>query len=279
MGRKRQSGFEDIVDIVSRLPWWVGLALALTSYVTLNYIAGLDVKPANPDPQLLGQYAGKQLGVTLAYFGKIVLPAAFVFGAILSAFKQRRCKNVCESVQKVHHQIDPLNNLSWEDFERLVAGHYRKQGYSVTEKGGVGPDGGIDLLLSKEGKTVLVQCKHWKTFKVGVQIVREQFGIMVAEGADETIIVTSGQFTEEAINFAAEKPMMTLIGGDRLRETLRISKKTISAPANTEKLSSPSCPKCSAPMIEKTATKGKWVGKSFWGCSRYPACKGIIQKN
>lgn len=36
------------------------------------------------------------------------------------------------------------------------------------------------------------------------------------------------------------------------------------------------CPKCGAPMILRTASKGKNKGEEFYGCSQYPKCKTII---
>lgn len=36
------------------------------------------------------------------------------------------------------------------------------------------------------------------------------------------------------------------------------------------------CPKCGAEMIKRVATKGTNVGKSFYGCSNFPKCRGIL---
>ena len=36
------------------------------------------------------------------------------------------------------------------------------------------------------------------------------------------------------------------------------------------------CLKCGAPMVKRTARKGARAGKSFYGCSNYPKCKGIV---
>ena len=36
------------------------------------------------------------------------------------------------------------------------------------------------------------------------------------------------------------------------------------------------CPKCGAPMVLRTATKGDRAGSNFYGCSRFPKCRGII---
>jgi DNA-binding helix-hairpin-helix protein with protein kinase domain len=35
-----------------------------------------------------------------------------------------------------------------------------------------------------------------------------------------------------------------------------------------------SCPQCGAPMIRRMARRGRRSGNLFWGCSRYPACRG-----
>jgi restriction system protein len=38
--------------------------------------------------------------------------------------------------------------------------------------------------------------------------------------------------------------------------------------------SAPACPDCGKPMALRTARKGYFAGKQFWGCSGYPQCKG-----
>jgi len=38
---------------------------------------------------------------------------------------------------------------------------------------------------------------------------------------------------------------------------------------------SPCCPLCGRPMRRRTARNGTHAGKSFWGCSTYPRCRGI----
>jgi DNA-binding helix-hairpin-helix protein with protein kinase domain len=34
------------------------------------------------------------------------------------------------------------------------------------------------------------------------------------------------------------------------------------------------CPRCSSPMVKRLAKRGRNAGSYFWGCSRYPSCKG-----
>ncbi len=39
----------------------------------------------------------------------------------------------------------------------------------------------------------------------------------------------------------------------------------------------PLCPLCGSPMVLRTARSGKNTGKQFWGCSKYPECKGVAE--
>ena len=98
--------------------------------------------------------------------------------------------------------------------------------------------------LGKGGEKFLVQCKQWRAFKVGVEVVRELYGVMAAKGAAGGFVVTSGRFTDEAAAFARSS-------------------------------TSPACPRCSKPMVKRLAKRGANVGGEFWGCTGYPACKGM----
>jgi len=74
--------------------------------------------------------------------------------------------------------IEQLHSIDWFQFEKLVAIVYAKLGYNVKPIGGANPDGGIDLVLEKEGVRTGVQCKHWKNRDVGVQALREFLGAL-----------------------------------------------------------------------------------------------------
>ncbi len=46
----------------------------------------------------------------------------------------------------------------------------------------------------------------------------------------------------------------------------------------TEKESSgiPSCPKCGSSMVLRETKKGQNIGKKFWGCAKFPQCRGLM---
>ena len=41
----------------------------------------------------------------------------------------------------------------------------------------------------------------------------------------------------------------------------------------------PQCPKCGATMVLRTARKGKHTGSAFWGCTTFPAFRGVIKQH
>ena len=38
----------------------------------------------------------------------------------------------------------------------------------------------------------------------------------------------------------------------------------------------PVCPRCSGPMVRRVAKSGENAGKEFWGCTKFPACRGVV---
>ena len=275
MARQRTSAFEDVIVVVGKLPWWAGLSLGLVTYLVLHAIAS---RPPTPlaGPQQMGDVMVKTFVSSLAMFGQYVLPIAFVFGALLSAIKGRRQKRIYDSVAS-RPGTAVLNQMSWQDFERLVSEYFRRNGFEVARLGGNGPDGGIDLVLRMKSETYLVQCKQWKAYKVGAQPVREFYGVMTSQGAAGGYFVTSGVYTGEAKAFAKGLNLV-LVDGPKLREMIDVASKgtpAVAAEAAQLSTAAPLCPKCGSEMKKRVARQGANTGKEFWGCVSYPKCKGI----
>jgi len=168
--------------------------------------------------------------------------------------------------------LDCIRAMPWQQFEHLVGEGFRRLGYAVEEKGGAAPDGGIDLVLRKDGATTVVQCKHWKARQVGVAPIRELYGVMVSEKANDAFFVTSGVYTKEAEAFAEGKPIALIDG----RGLLELIETVHASPEKLTKTSAaaPSCPVCSRSMVLWIIKKGQRAGEKFWGCTAYPTCKG-----
>jgi restriction system protein len=100
--------------------------------------------------------------------------------------------------------LSDLAKLTWQQFEEVIADAYRRLDYRVAEVGGRGTaDGGVDLILERDGTRIVVQAKHWRRDVVGVSLVRELYGVQRTVGADGAIFVSLGRFSFDAIAFAA----------------------------------------------------------------------------
>ena len=283
--RKKTSSLDDLVELVAMLPWWACLGLAVTSYLVLSALAR-PVAATGAGPGAIAQMATQAIWKAFAFAGQFVVPLACVIAAGVSALRRHERGQLVSRVSTAGAPA-ALNDMTWRQFEVLVGEGFRLQGYAVTETGGGGPDGGVDLVLRKDGERFLVQCKQWKALKVSVSVVRELYGVMAAQGAARGFVVTSGRFTDEAVAFVAGRNIRLvdgpkLFGMIRQAQAFREAAQTsapIRAPAATPAVApaadhSPACPVCASTMVLRTARRGANAGGEFWGCTRFPDCKG-----
>ncbi len=282
----RKSGLlDDLVVIGSKLPWWLGLLLAGASYAWLHWYASTPV-PTSTDPKKMFEVIGPTMWRTLAMFGQYLIPGGLAVGALISAWKSYQRRGLAAKAA-ADPTANTLNQMNWREFEQVVGEAFRRRGYRVTERGGGGPDGGVDLVLHKGSETTVVQCKQYRATQVGVAIVRELFGAMTAEGASGGMVVSLGSFTRDAQAFASGRNIQ-LVTGRELQTLLQAGvrandmRPANSTPAATYAppmasvgaTSTPACPKCGAQMKLRVAKAGANVGKSFWGCVKFPDCRG-----
>ncbi|MEK9940710.1 MAG: restriction endonuclease, partial [Methylotenera sp.] len=204
---------------------------------------------------------------------QFIMPFIFIVGAVVSLLKSKQRSKLLDA----QTSLESIRSMSWQAFELLVGEAFKRKGFDVKENGGGGADGGIDLILTKNGKKSIVQCKRWKTFSIGVPLIRELYGVMVSENANDCIFVSSGNYTAEARLFAENKPIWLIDGSELLKMVadVQVQPKISQISSTTESGSSiPHCPLCGSVMIKRTARKGANAGSDFWGCATYPKCRG-----
>lgn len=249
MPRKNTS----FADLLLQAPWWVSVTTAVIVYVAMGRVL-----PSIETNNQLIDMVFEALAVPAPFFGLIILLIA-----PFSFFNARRKAKQLDNQKS----IETIRQLHWRNFEELVAEAYRRQGYRVTE-GGFGADGGIDLELRKGDELIFVQCKQWKTQKVGVSVVREMFGVLTASNADKVIVICSGKFTQQAIDFASDKPIELLSGNELLSLIAEVQ-----AESNIEGDKKALCPRCGSELVEREAKRGTNAGNTFLGCSAFPKCR------
>jgi HJR/Mrr/RecB family endonuclease len=181
---------------------------------------------------VLGKVFGAQLGdfVSIALI-KVVIVVAIVWASgcfilILTEpyserrkLKQYREKLSGPQYNKValyeeaireykYHQEEYWKLLKGVEFERELSRLYTDMGYSVRLTKGSG-DEGIDLILRKDNKEIIVQCKgHEKP--IGVQAIRDLYGVMMHKGAECAVLACPVGFTDGVKTFAYGKPIKLL---------------------------------------------------------------------
>jgi restriction system protein len=211
-----------------------------------------------------------------AFFLQFAVPFCLMVGVLASVLRRRRARTIM--TRSRDNPKTAIAAMSWRHFERLVGESFRLQGFSVLEMGGDGPDGGVDLVLHKDGKRFLCQCKHWKTWAVGVSVVRELKGVIAAQEAEGGYVITGGHFTREAEVFA-RKCGIELIDGltlERMILLVTATRGAMEAKPENGAPENPKCPMCGAAMQEKVAGQGAFKDQPFWSCSTYPKCRGKV---
>jgi restriction system protein len=158
------------------------------------------------------------------------------------------------------HLIEWTSNLrllNSEEFEWLVGEVFRREGWRVKETGRQDrSDGNIDLRITKGNQRMIVQCKRWTAWQVGVDEIRKFSGTLLREGLNGnagTFVTLSG-FNEQAVA-EAKKVGITLV--DRRDLHARIEDARQPEP----------CPVCHSPMILDRSGRGWWFRCVTDGCS------------
>lgn len=102
----------------------------------------------------------RTLFISISKLLQFIIPIAFIIGAAVSVFKSKERSKLLDE----QSGIDSVRSMSWQEFELLVGEAFRRKGYEVKENGGGGADGGIDLVLYKNGKNPLFNANDGKHF-------------------------------------------------------------------------------------------------------------------
>jgi len=249
----RKSLIRGLVELCAEVPWWIALCIGAVLYVLCVHVLPV-VSPESVEAAL--RPALRILGYVFA--------GACALGIAVGFFQRRRQRRLYDQ----QTSIESVRALSWRDFEQLITEAFRRDGYTAQTTAS-GPDGGVDIVLRKGGKTYLVQCKHWRNRRVGVAPIRELAGVIASAKASGGYFVCSGAFTDEAKAFA-RKAAITLIDGRVLAAKLGLAKSEVPRASVGP---TTFCPRCGSVLVVRTAERGDRAGQDFLGCSKFPSCR------
>ena len=156
-----------------RSPWWVSLAIA----VVLALLAGA-LLPA--DYRAAGALS--------------TLP--FVVIAALAARRQWRLP----SAARVAQTLEAVGTMAWPAFAALLEEAFRREGYTVQR----GKLAAVDFELERQGRSMLVCARRWKSARTGLDPLRALQAARAASDAPDALYIGLGELTDNARPFAAE---------------------------------------------------------------------------
>lgn len=162
--------------------------------------------------------------------------------------------------------------MDWLQFERLLEHVFRKQGCQVERCGGGRPRGGMDLRLRQADGLVAMQCRPWRSAKVGERNVRELRQAMAEARIRRGLLVTLEGGDAAAAALARKSGIRILALQDVLRLLLDAG---VEQDADLRGLLSDRrrfCPRCEREMELRSARTAAGTTLKSWACTGQPAC-------
>lgn len=155
-----------------------------------------------------------------------------------------------------------LRGMKPSEFEDYIADLFARLGYKAKAVG-ASHDGGVDVIVEKDGIKGYIQCKKFITSEVTVGDVRDFYGALADHLTNgKGYFITTNKFTLEAEKFADDKPI-ELIDGYKLIRYIKMTKKD----KEESKERPQACPRCGGKLVQRNGKFGL-----FYGCSNYPKC-------
>jgi restriction system protein len=171
--------------------------------------------------------------------------------------------------------IADIDKMSGRQFEHYLGHLFKGHGYAVIVTKASG-DYGADLVISKDGKKIVVQAKRYSK-NVGIKAVQEAQASMAHYGASESWVISNSDYTVAAYSLAKSNNVR-LITRNELIEMILIMN-PVSAEIQHVKEVIPiiedvNCSRCGANMIRRSGPRG-----DFLGCCNFPKCRNTITLN
>lgn len=168
-----------IFAILLRAPWMVSAGIAA----------------------LIALIAWAALPAKFAPYG-ILTSIPFWIVSAMAGWRQLRAPNK----NYVAHRLQVFRAMPWQEFSAGVEQALLRDGFVVTR---IDQSAANFSIVSGDRKG-LVSCKRWKAPSNGAEPLRDLYQAMQASGGHECIYVTTGGFTQNAMQFAVDKKIRLL---------------------------------------------------------------------
>jgi len=104
-----------------------------------------------------------------------------------------------------YHETIYLDTLDGFEFENLCTRIFERLNIGQVEHIGFVKDGGRDIVIHQpNGGSIIIECKHQPNTSIGRPIVQKLHSAVISSGAIKGMILTTGKFSNDAIEHAKE---------------------------------------------------------------------------
>lgn len=177
-----------------------------------------------------------------------------------------------------HDNLQSIRRLSQKDFNHLVEEGFRHQGYLVQSSERFSSRAGIDLILRKSEKHILVLCRRDPEPRRQMAAVQELHTATATLQGGSGLLITCESVAPEVKVFAADQGIAVIEGSALLKLVERASGR-IFRPAmrrephfTTPLTAIPACTSCGGPMAPEGYDERGDGEQETWFCARGEGC-------
>lgn len=176
--------------------------------IVIGIITGLSA--GNIFLALFYGFLGLPMGILFSLFGSALIVGLYspvlrlISPTYRKVYQYKKAKEAFDAWW-VRTQYDYWFSLSGRRFEQELAYLYSQFGYDIALTPASG-DQGIDIVLNKDGREYIVQCKAHKK-PIGPAVARELYGTLLHSKADEAILASLVGCTAGTKDFIRDKPI------------------------------------------------------------------------
>jgi restriction system protein len=185
---------------------------------------------------------------------------------IFIAVQMQRQKHLQERLRR--SGIEDIDKMDGRQFEHYLGLLFKSQGYSVDVTRSSG-DFGADLVISKNGKKIVVQAKRYSS-NVGLKAVQEAQTAIGYYKATEAWVVANRGYSKQARELAKSNNVKLIDREQLIDMVLQMNPGAVPSAATVISDLSyepKKCKMCGSMMVVRKGSRGE-----FWGCSSYPKC-------
>lgn len=176
-----------------------------------GYYAGLAF---NKLRKIYFQYSSKRHNLYKNYQEYLVAHSQWI--KVQSSLYEQHVAEQKRQAAEQRQQLKWWRALDGRQFEKELTTLLRRLGYDAMLTSYTA-DGGVDILIQDGHRKIIIQCKAHRRY-ISPAVIRELYGTMLHEKADEGWLVTTAGFHSGAREFARGKPIQLITIEDLLKK-------------------------------------------------------------